>query len=438
VNPFLMYILPLVTGFSRNPVTGKGEVRSNWESKWKGKAEHGSVHDRKYWRTLDNSTWHWQALTAEQQNYTWKAYKSWLDEYGEPLERKRPKFAEAIGLGPEAQKEMKQGKMERYLQGPPKMWLRNYFMVQKFNRLSTGEKWKLNMYSAANKSSDGESEQFFTTGLKLRSSEEEQRRQLSASCKTAEDFSSSLPTSKTWDGWLPDVVEDQGACSSCTAFATAVLISTMVAIKKDSVGYTWFRNRQLSTQFLMDCSSGSLGCYEGASTYEDHLSYLTDVWAENSKGMLLESDYPYELSDVTTGHAGDVCQKTEPSASKSTETHSCISISQDNADYKESLQQALQIGPVAIGIKSCCLASNYGSGIILKATSDDCLDAGVDHAVLLVGYGKEDGTKYWLVRNSWGSSWGIDGYFKLQMNANICGISDIKPAYTEGVDFKVV
>jgi C1A family cysteine protease len=60
----------------------------------------------------------------------------------------------------------------------------------------------------------------------------------------------------------------------------------------------------------------------------------------------------------------------------------------------------------------------YKSGIIKRVCGDS-----IDHAVLLVGYGTDKGTDYWLVKNSWGATWGVDGYIKiLASDANLCGV----------------
>jgi len=48
----------------------------------------------------------------------------------------------------------------------------------------------------------------------------------------------------------------------------------------------------------------------------------------------------------------------------------------------------------------------------------------VNHAVLLVGYGTEDDVDFWLVKNSWSSSWGDNGFFKIERGVNMCGISN--------------
>jgi cathepsin H len=56
----------------------------------------------------------------------------------------------------------------------------------------------------------------------------------------------------------------------------------------------------------------------------------------------------------------------------------------------------------------------------------------VNHAVLAVGYGTEDGLDYWVVKNSWGALWGDQGYFKIQRGVNMCGVADCN-AYPQGV-----
>jgi hypothetical protein len=63
--------------------------------------------------------------------------------------------------------------------------------------------------------------------------------------------------------------------------------------------------------------------------------------------------------------------------------------------------------------------SQYGGGIFAGCTSDS-----QDHAVTVVGYGNENGKDYWLVKNSWGTTWGHDGYVKIARNEdNMCGVA---------------
>jgi hypothetical protein len=93
------------------------------------------------------------------------------------------------------------------------------------------------------------------------------------------------------------------------------------------------------------------------------------------------------------------------------------------------LMEAIQDRPVAIALFVSGAFQPYDGGVITFEYCDDSNDP--DHAVTVVGYGTEDGEDYWLVRNSWGSSWGNQGYFKLERSptANTCNMFAYKAAY---------
>jgi len=86
------------------------------------------------------------------------------------------------------------------------------------------------------------------------------------------------------------------------------------------------------------------------------------------------------------------------------------------------LKAAIALQPVSVTIDAAEYPfQHYFNGII----TDDTCGVALDHAVLAVGYGVEDGTEYYLVRNSWGADWGEEGYVRIGIQDNspgICGI----------------
>merc|ERR1712154_575527 len=84
----------------------------------------------------------------------------------------------------------------------------------------------------------------------------------------------------------------------------------------------------------------------------------------------------------------------------------------------EDMKSALQQQPVSIAIQADQMSfQGYKSGVLTAGCGQQ-----LDHAVLAVGYGTENGNDYWLVKSSWGSFWGMSGYIKIGLNDNQCGV----------------
>jgi len=181
-------------------------------------------------------------------------------------------------------------------------------------------------------------------------------------------------------------VKDQGECGSCWAFATTGAIECNVAIKTGTL-------RSLSEQQLIDCSSayGTEGC--NGAYVDDAFQY---VYAKG--GLCTETAYDY------TGYEG-TCQST----TCGTKYGSIYSYYDVSIDSKSSLIAALASGCVTVGIEADSEAYQFYSSGVMSGTCG----TNIDHAVLAVGYGIDGSTEYWKVKNSWGTSWGEDGYIRL-------------------------
>lgn len=90
------------------------------------------------------------------------------------------------------------------------------------------------------------------------------------------------------------------------------------------------------------------------------------------------------------------------------------------SDEASLLEAVATEGPVAVAMDATYLAQ-YSSGVY---TDENCDPSGINHGVLVVGYGTENGQDYWIIKNSWGPSWGDQGYFKLLRGTNECGVAE--------------
>jgi len=203
------------------------------------------------------------------------------------------------------------------------------------------------------------------------------------------------PTSIDWtdkDGKsYVTAVKNQGSCGSCWAFSTTGSLESRYAIKHDVTGNDI---PTLSEQELIDCSKaeGNEGCDGGLM--DDAFKYV-----EKAKGLCSETEYPY------TGKTGRVCE-----AKKCSKHYVPIS---EYTDVKENnaadMETAVAAGPVSIAVDAAGLTWQfYHDGIVTRTCGTK-----LDHGVLAVGYGVDGSDKFWKVKNSWGASWGEEGYIRL-------------------------
>lgn len=190
-------------------------------------------------------------------------------------------------------------------------------------------------------------------------------------------------------------IRNQGQCGSCWAFAAVSAIESAYKIKKGTL-------KAMSEQNLVDCDKTDFGCDGG-------FPFRAYEWAEKNGGLASRSAYPY------TQTAGQ-CYTGRTKVSFTMNGHSDTSFGSETG-----LMSSTDIGPVAVGIQSNPYMNLYTGGVYSGACGRD-----LDHAVVVVGYGSTSGgTPYWTVRNSWGTSWGESGYFRLVRNKDQCGIADL-------------
>jgi KDEL-tailed cysteine endopeptidase len=220
-------------------------------------------------------------------------------------------------------------------------------------------------------------------------------------CKTFSSTASGAPSSIDWrNKGAVTSVKDQGQCGSCWTFSATGAIEGAWAISKGQL-------IDLSEQELVDCATGiaygSHGCNGGQM--EGAFKYVIE------HGQCSLSSYPYTAKDGSCKTCSSVA-----------DISSCSDVKPND---QISLKGAVAQQPVAVAISADTkIFQSYSSGVI---TSSSCYTS-LNHGVLTVGYGTENGQDYWLVKNSWGTSWGMQGYVKIAKSSStndpgICGIA---------------
>lgn len=207
--------------------------------------------------------------------------------------------------------------------------------------------------------------------------------------------SSSYSTASSLDWRTKGVVtgvKDQGQCGSCWAFSTTGAIEGVNAISTGKLV-------SLSEQELVDCDATNYGCEGGDMDY-------AFTWVIKNGGIDTEKDYSYTGIDSTCN--------TKKEAKKIVSIDGYTDVDSEDS----ALLSAVGSRPVSVGIDGSAMDFQLYSGGIYDGDCSSNPDD-IDHAVLVVGYSATNGKDYWIVKNSWGTDWGIDGYFYVLRNTEL-------------------
>jgi len=198
-------------------------------------------------------------------------------------------------------------------------------------------------------------------------------------------------------------VKNQESCGSCWTFSTTGNIEGQWELYSSTHALNG-----LAEQWIVDCSTSCLVsepqlCNAGCGGGLPWLAY-EDIIA--NKGLPSEASYPYTAEDGT-------CSNTNPLVA------SIANWTAVSTDPTQIITFMYNQGPLSITLNADMLMS-YMTGVI-TGTPMDCPDSGSDHAVLLVGYGTNGTIPYWIVKNSWGADWGMEGYFMMESDNGLCG-----------------
>jgi C1A family cysteine protease len=222
-------------------------------------------------------------------------------------------------------------------------------------------------------------------------------------CKSQVKPLGTIPSAIDWrDKNAVTPVKDQSVYGTCYSFSTTGAIEGAYSIKNGEL-------ISFSEQQIVDCSYtyGNHGTNGGMM--QNAFTYVHD------HGLTTENAYPY-----TGASSRSSCKEFKPV----TYLSGCINVTPNS---EEMLTYAVAQGPVSIAIEADSKSFQlYKSGIY-----DDAFGCGttLDHGVLTVGYGTENGKDYWTVKNSWSESWGDKGYIRLLRNSastnapGMCGIA---------------
>ena len=221
------------------------------------------------------------------------------------------------------------------------------------------------------------------------------------------NVNSELPQCVDWrEKGAVNPVKNQAACGSCWAFSAVGSLESAHFIKTGEL-------KSFSEQQQVSCNTECYGCGGGWS-YK-----AFDFWKTNS--AFTEDAYPYTSGNGDSG----TCQQASL-VSTDVQTTGHFFVTANNID---EMKAAVAQQPISVSIEADkSVFQLYSSGVFDSAACG----TNTDHATVVVGYASDSDGDYWIMRNSWGTSWGEDGYMRVAIEAGegICAIQS-SPVYPE-------
>ena len=212
-----------------------------------------------------------------------------------------------------------------------------------------------------------------------------------------QEDNSILPDSIDWySSNYVSSVKDQGNCNSGWAFSVTGAVESAWYIGYNSTNYN--SSISLSTEQLVECAVGYL--YKSDKCNYGDISGAFKYIGRT--GLCSIDTYPYSSENGTTSY----CKACYPISFIT----NCYDIKKNN---QLLLKQVVAKQPVSTYIDINSENIQFYSGGIIKNCGKNNNSINPTHGILVVGYGEEDGEKYWLIKNSWGETWGINGYAKI-------------------------
>ncbi|CAJ1083415.1 procathepsin L-like isoform X2 [Xyrichtys novacula] len=275
------------------------------------------------------------------------------------------------------------------------VWEKNLFLVMRHNQEASAGKhsFTMGLNHLADMTAEEVNEKL--NGLKL----EELTHLMNGTLK--EVNISSIPQTVDWrKNGLVSPVQNQGMCGSCWAFSSLGALEGQM--KKQTGALV-----PLSPQNLVDCSikDGNHGCRGG------FISKAFGYIIRNG-GVDSERFYPYE-------HQNGKCRYSDAGKAAYCSKFHIL----PHGDEKALQAAVASVGPVSVAVNAMLRSFHLYRGGLYNVPN--CNPRFTNHAVLVVGYGTDRGQDFWLVKNSWGTAWGEQGFIRIARNKkNLCGIAN--------------